>query len=478
MDPQRQRRLTRRAFLSGTSAGLGSLALAALTGPARGEGTAHGGLPGLPHFAARAKRVVWIFPSGGASQIDLFDDKEVLRQRQGETLPESVRRGQRLTTMTANLQKLFLAGSPFTFSRYGASGAQISELLPHLGQVADHLCIVRSFYGQAINHDPAMTFVQTGAELPGRPTAGAWASYGLGRESDEFPAFVVLAARCTTPEAQPLYGRAWSSGFLPAVHQGVPLRSGGDPVLFLDEGAHLPAAHQAALARRLRELDTLHHDTTLDPALEAKIASHELAFRLQTAVPELADLSQEPESTFTLYGEDARVPGTHARNCLLARRLLERGVRWVQLFHRDWDHHNDGANRLRNVGREIDQGSAALVADLHQRGLLEDTLVIFASEFGRTAYVQGAVTPTFGRDHHPRCWSGWLAGGGIKPGITYGRTDDFSYNVEEDPVSIHDLHATILHLLGIDHLRLTYRHLGRDFRLTDVAGQIVTRILA
>jgi hypothetical protein len=465
--------MTRRAFLGGAS-GLGAIALASLRNEARAQQA------GLPHFTPKAKRVVWLFASGGPSQMELFDYKPVLREMHGQLLPESVRMGQRLTTMSSGQSRLELCGSAFEFAQHGQSGAWLSELLPSTAQIVDRLCIVNSMYTEPINHDPAMTLMHSGSETPGRPSVGSWASYGLGSEAEDLPAFVVMLAKNTTPEAQPLYNRLWSSGFLPSAHQGVQLRTGGDPVLFLDEGAELATTSRRALIDRITALDRLHRTDVNDPELDTKIEGYELAFRMQTGVPELADLSSEPEETFALYGEDARQPGTHARNCLLTRRLLERGVRFVQLYHRDWDHHAALPERLRHVTGENERASAALVIDLERRGLLEDTLVIWGGEFGRTSYAHGLAGDgrVYGRDHHPRCFSMWLAGGGIKPGLVYGKTDDFSYNVVENAVHVNDLHATILHLLGIDHLRFTYRHLGRDFRLTDVAGRVVESILA
>ncbi len=464
--------LTRRAFLGGAT-GLGALALSTLDGRARAQ------TAGLPHFPPTAKRVVWLFASGGPSQMELFDYKPVLREMHGQLLPDSVRMGQRLTTMSSGQDRLELCASAFDFAQHGQSGAWISELLPHTADIVDDLCIVRSMYTEPINHDPAMTLMHSGAQIPGRPSAGSWASYGLGSDAEDLPAFVVMIARNTTPEAQPLYNRLWSSGFLPSRHQGVRLSSSGSPVLFLENGASLPETSRRDLFDRISALDAIHRDQTHDPELDTKIAAYELAFRMQTGVPALADLSDEPDSTFALYGEDARNSGTHARNCLLARRLLERGVRFVQLYHRDWDHHAGLPDRMRHVTGENERASAALVTDLKQRGMLEDTLVIWGGEFGRTAYAHGLAGDgrNYGRDHHPRCFSMWLAGGGIKPGLVYGKTDDFSYNVVENAVHVHDLHATMLHVLGIDHLRFTYRYLGRDFRLTDVAGRVVDDLL-
>ena len=464
--------ITRRAFLGGAS-GLGAIALSVLSDRARAE------VNGLPHFAPKAKRVIWLFASGGPSQMELFDHKPLLREMHGEQLPDSVRMGQRLTTMSSSQERLELCGSAFELSQHGQSGAWISELLPATAEIVDRICIINSMHTEPINHDPAMTMMCSGSESPGRPSVGSWASYGLGSESEDLPAFVVLIARNTTPEAQPLYNRLWSSGFLPSRHQGVQLRTSGSPVLYLDEGAALPEVSRRGLIDRITALDRLHQNEVHDPELDTRIRGYELAFRMQSGVPALADLSDEPEETFALYGEAARQSGTHARNCLMARRLVERGVRFVQLYHRDWDHHAALPERLRHVTGENDRASAALVTDLARRGLLDDTLVIWGGEFGRTAYAHGVAGDgrVYGRDHHPRCFSMWLTGGGVKAGLVYGKTDDFSYNVVENGVHVNDLHATILHLLGIDHLRFTYRHLGRDFRLTDVAGRVVEDIL-
>jgi hypothetical protein len=414
--------------------------------------------------------------SGGPSQMDLFDYKPVLQARHGQQLPDSVRRGQRLTGMSANQATLPLAASAFPFARHGQCGAWFSELLPHTAGIADELCFVRSMYTEAINHDPAITFMQTGSQIAGRPSMGAWLSYGLGTINDNLPAFCVLVTKDKAD--QPLYARLWGSGFLPASHQGVQFRPGRDPILYLNNPEGVSGASRRLMLDRLNELHRLEYERRLDPAIEDRIAQSEMAFRMQSSVPEVADLSTEPDHVFALYGPDARSPGTFSANCLLARRLVERGVRFVQLFHKGWDQHGNLPRAIRQQCRETDQASAALICDLRRRGLLEDTLVIWAGEFGRTSYSQGKLTASdYGRDHHPRCFTVWMTGGGVKAGSSYGETDDFSYNIVRDAVHVHDLNATILHLLGIDHQRLTYRFQGRRYRLTDVHGRVVDALL-
>ena len=479
--------LTRRAFLRGTASGIGGIATASLL--AR-DATAPGAQG--PHFPARAKRVIYLFQSGAPSQIDLFDPKPKLREQHGEQLPEHVRRGQRLTAMSAQQSSIPLAGSPFEFAQHGQSGAWLSELLPHTSKIADELCIVRSVFTEAFNHDPAVTFMQTGSELAGRPSFGAWTSYGLGSETDQLPGFVVLIS--AGQGGQPLYARLWGNAFLDTRHGGVPFRSGKDRVLFLEN----PPGSNRELRRRmldvLARLDRQRAEEERDPAIEQRLQQFELGYRMQMSVPEATDLSSEPQSTFELYGEDAQKPGTFAANCVLARRLAERGVRFIQLYHQGWDHHGDLPNAIRAQAKETDRASAALIADLKRRGMLEDTLVIWGGEFGRTAYCQGTLTPqNFGRDHHPRCFTIWMAGGGVNAGTTYGRTDDWSYNIVDadgavlEPtkhaftpgaVHVHDLQATWMHLLGLDHERLTFKQRGRRFRLTDVHGHVVRDLLA
>ena len=462
-------RIARRRLLQAGGLGLASLALGRVARADEDQ------LPLGLHHAPRAKRVVQLFQSGGPSHLDLFDHKPLLQERNGEELPDSVRRGQRLTGMSGNQASLPLAGTQFKFDRYGEHRAWISELLPHTAAIADELCFVRTVVTDAINHDPAATFLLSGSETAGRPALGAWLSYGLGSLNRDLPEFCVLVTE--GKGGQPLYERLWGSGFLSARHQGVQLRAGADPVLFLRDPGGVRRGTRARMlgaARALSGMDAA--QLGLSAPLE-RMAQAELAFRMQASVPEVADLSDEPESTFELYGEDARTPGTYAANCLLARRLLERNVRTVQLFHQGWDQHGGLPANIRIQCRETDRASAALVIDLKRRGLLEDTLVLWGGEFGRTCYSQGRLTANdYGRDHHPRCTTLWMAGGGVRPQV-YGETCEFGYNVARDPVHVHDLQATVLHLLGIDHERLTYRHQGRRYRLTDVHGQVIRPLL-
>ena len=465
---------SRRQFLTRTSAGLGAAALSTLL-----NGSDSGALPGLPHFAPKAKRVIYLFQFGGPSQIDLFDPKPGLAKMQSAELPASIRMGQRLTTMTAGQSSFPIASSMFQFARHGQSGASISDLLPHTAKVADDLCFIRSLHTEQINHDPGITFFQTGFQLAGRPSIGSWLSYGLGSESKDLPAFVVMTSRGGKLGDQPLADRLWGSGFLPTSYQGVKFRSGSDPVLFLSNPPGFDSTARRKFVDLVRDLNEEKLAQAGDPEIATRISQYEMAFRMQSSVPELADLSKEPESTFELYGPESRKPGTYAANCLLARRLAERGVRFIQLFHRGWDQHARLPEQIRVQCQATDQPSAALIQDLKQRGLLDDTLVVWGGEFGRTVYCQGKLTEVdYGRDHHPRCFTIWMAGGGIKPGITYGTTDDFSYNVVENPVHVHDLHATILHCLGIDHKRLTYKFQGRHYRLTDVHGNVLRDVLS
>jgi hypothetical protein len=440
----------------------------------------HGGLAGLPHFAPRAKRVIYLFQSGAPSQMDLFDYKPRLRDLGGTELPDSIRQGQRLTGMTATQESFPVAPSMFAFARHGRAGAWVSELMPHTAHVVDDVCFIKSMHTEAINHDPAITFFQSGAQLAGRPSMGAWVAYGLGSENRDLPAFVVLISQGTgNPADQPLYDRLWGSGFLPSRYQGIKFRSSGDPVLYLSNPDGLDAAARRRMLDDLARLNQMRLNEVGDPEIATRIAQYEMAFRMQTAVPELIDASREPRRVLEMYGPDVRTPGTFAANCLLARRLAERGVRFIQLFHKGWDQHANLPRQIRGQCRDTDQPAAALVSDLKQRGLLDDTLVVWGGEFGRTVYCQGTLTAdNYGRDHHPRCFTFWLAGGGIKPGYSHGETDDFSYNIARDPVHVHDLHATMLHLLGIDHRRLTFRYQGRNHRLTDVHGNVVRDILA
>ncbi len=475
--------MSRRRFLNRFGMGLGGIALADLVGSTAACGAAPGvlgaahGILGAEHHRPCAKRVIYLFQSGAPSQMDLFDYKPLLNQKHGTELPDEVRRGQRLTGMSGNQSSLPLAGSPFRFQQHGESGAWLSELLPRTAAVADDLCFVRSMYTEAINHGPAVTYLQTGAQFPGRPSMGAWLSYGLGTENDDLPAFVVLVTK--NKGGQPLVARLWGSAFLASKHQGVRFRSGKEPVLYLGSPAGIDGESRRAMLDALQKLHELRLAAGANPGIETRIAQYELAFRMQMSIPEVTDLSSEPDSIFDEYGKDARNPGTYAANCLLARRLAERGVRFIQLYHPGWDQHANLPRGIRTQCRETDQASSALIRDLKRRGLLDDTLVVWGGEFGRTNYCQGRLTKdNFGRDHHPRCFTIWMAGGGIKPGITIGETDPYCYNIATDPVHIHDLQATILHLLGIDHERLVFKYQGRRFRLTDVHGRVVEAALA
>ncbi|HEY4260214.1 MAG TPA: DUF1501 domain-containing protein [Schlesneria sp.] len=469
-----QQQLHRRTFLERSATGMGAVALASLLG----RDAATGSEVPLPQALAKAKRVIWMFQSGAPSQMDLFDYKPRLQEFHKQELPDSIRMGQRLTGMTSGQKNFPIAASKFKFAQHGQSGMWLSEMLPHTAKIADDICLIRSMHTEAINHDPAITFIQTGSQQPGRPSFGAWVDYGLGTSNEDLPAFVVMISKSNT-KGQGLLARLWGSGFLPSQHQGVKLRGVGDPVLYLSDPQGIDRAGRREMLDGLAQLNALQLAEVGDPEIQARIAQYELAFRMQTSVPELMDLSQETAQTFEMYGEDSKKPGTYAANCLLARRLVERGVRFIQLYHRDWDHHGGLPERMVQQCKETDQASAALVMDLKQRGLLDDTLVVWGGEFGRTVYCQGAITDTsYGRDHHPRCFSLWMAGGGIKPGTVHGETDDYSYNIVRDPVHVHDLQATILHQLGVDHTRLTYRFQGRDFRLTDVHGNVVQSILS
>lgn len=466
--------LSRREFLGQSSWNMGGLALASMLS---GEASAAGRTVSS-HFPGRAKRIIFLYQSGGPSQIDLFDWKPQLRRRHGQQLPDSIRMGQRLTTMTADQKSLPLTASPFRFAKHGNCRTEVSELLPHTATVVDELCVIRSLYTEAINHDPAITFMQTGSQQLGRPSMGAWVDYALGNENENLPAFVVMISG-GAPGDQPLYGRLWGAGFLPSQHQGVKFRGGKEPVLYLSNPAGIDHKMRQDLLRGISQLNERRFQRTADPNVLARTRQFEIAGRMQTSVPRLADLSSEPKHVLSMYGQAATTPGSFAANCLLARRLAERGVRFVQLYHRGWDHHKDIEARLRVKCREVDQPAAALIKDLKQRGLLEDTLVIWAGEFGRTAFCQGQIDQaTYGRDHHPRCFTIWMAGGGIKAGANIGRTDEFSYNAVELPIHVHDLQATVLHCLGFDHKRLTYRHEGRDHRLTDIGGRVVNELLA
>ncbi|MFK8162779.1 MAG: DUF1501 domain-containing protein [Lewinella sp.] len=474
---------SRRDFLNKLGMGLGGLSLASLVNPLgamdlAGPQVQGPFLGGGLHFPAKAKRVIYLFQSGGPSQQDLFDYKPILNEMHGQELPASVRQGQRLTGMTSGQGALPLAGSVFGFKQYGQSGKWLSDRLPYLSQVADDICWIQSMHTDAINHDPAVMFFQTGSQFPGRPSIGAWASYGLGSLNENFPSFVVLLSRGTNGGAQPLYPRSWGSAFLPSQHQGVQFRAGQDPVLYLNNPTGITTKARRTQLDRLRELQELQRAESKDPEIDARIAQYEMAFRMQASVPDLMD-TKEPEHIYDLYGPESRKPGTFASNCLLARRLAEKDVRFIQLYHRGWDAHGNAPRVVTNQAKDVDQASAALIKDLKQRGLLEDTLLIWGGEFGRTAYSQGKLTATnYGRDHHPRAFTMFMAGGGVKAGTVYGKTDDFSYNIVENPVHVHDFQATIMQLLGVDHEALTYKHQGRRFRLTDVHGSVVKGLIS
>ncbi len=476
---------TRRQFFCKASLGIGTAALASMLGGCRNHSSSVSnvelgrGILGKPHFSPKAKRVIFLHQSGAPSQLDLFDYKPEVIKRNGENLPASVRMGQRLTTNTAFQSRHPMAGTHFKFERYGQSGAEFSELIPHIASVVDDLCVIKSMHTEAINHDPAITFFQTGSQQPGRPCMGSWLSYGLGSDNENLPAFIVLLSQAKVGNMQPLYSRLWGNGFLPSVHQGAQFRSGKDPVLYLSNPPGIKAKDRRAFLDKVQQLNKIKLEDFGNPELATRIAQYEMAFRMQTSVPEAMDLSDEPDHIFDLYGPESRIPGTFAANCLLARRMAERDVKFIQLYHKGWDHHDNLPIEIRNRCEETDQPSAALVKDLKQRGMLDDTLVIWGGEFGRTVYCQGELTrETYGRDHHPRAFTIWMAGGGVKAGTTYGETDDFSYNIVKDPVHVHDFQATVLHLLGIDHERLIFRHQGRRYRLTDVHGEVVGGILA
>ncbi len=461
--------MSRRKFLNSFGMGLGGIALGSLLKP--------NALIGATHFASKAKRVIYLFQSGGPSQLDLYDPKPTLIKKHGTELPDNIRQGQRLTAMSGNQASLPLAGSPFKFEPHGQSGLEISDALPHISGIADDLCLVRSMYTEAINHGPGVTHMQTGSQFPGRPSIGAWLNYGLGRANENLPSFVVMVTK--GKGGQPLVSRLWGSGFLPSENQGVRFRSGANPVLYLQNPSGIDRKSRRMMLDRLRELHELQLVGSPDAEIESRIAQYEMAFRMQTSIPEVADISGESEQVLKMYGEDVKKPGSFAANCLQARRLAERGVRFIQLYHPGWDQHGGLPGGLRNQCRETDQASAALVKDLKQRGMLDDTLVIWGGEFGRTNYCQGTLRKdNFGRDHHGRCFSFWLAGGGAKGGKVVGRTDDYGYNVIEDSVHVHDFHATLLYLLGIDHERLTFKYQGRYFRLTDVHGKVIKPMLA
>jgi hypothetical protein len=477
--------LTRRQLFGLTARGIGIGALASLLRPealaaaAEARDPKTGGLVGLPHFAPKAKRIIFLHMSGGPSQLETFDYKPGLEKFQGTQIPDSVRMGQRVA-QTMGQSTLPVARSTFGFAQHGRSGTWVSELLPHTARIVDDITVIKTMYTDAINHDPAITFIQTGFQQPGRPSMGAWLSYGLGSENQNLPAFVVLLSQAQALNAdQPLFSRLWASGFLPSSYQGVRFRTGSEPVLFLEDPPGISRSTRRQMLDAVAKLNAMKHEAYGDPEIETRIAQYEMAYRMQTSVPDLMDLSKEPDSVFELYGPDARKPGTYAANCLLARRLAERDVRFIQLYHRGWDQHRDLPRDIALQCRGTDQPSAGLVTDLKQRGLLDDTLVVWGGEFGRTVFSQGKISETnYGRDHHPRNFCMWVAGGGSRAGSVLGETDDFSYNIAADPVSVYDLQATLLHLMGIDHKRLTYKFQGRDFRLTDVHGEVVKKLLA
>ena len=476
---ERRLNINRRRFLSQLSLGIGSAALGSLLIPDLfGSGAAEEQLvTGLPHFAPRAKRIIYLFQNGAPSQLDLFDPKPLLRKMQGEDLPASIRNGQRLTGMTADQAKFPLAGSVFQFNQYGQSRAWLSELLPYTSRVVDDICFIKSMYTEAINHDPALTFFQTGAQQGNRASMGSWLSYGLGSENKNLPAFCVLLSK-GKGDGQGVYSKLWSNGFLDSVHQGVQFSSGESPVLYLQDPDAMTRQDRRKMIDKIAELNESSYNEFGDPEIATKIQQYEMAYRMQTIVPEITDVSKEPEDTLKLYGPDCLVPGSFAANCLLARKLSESGVRFVQLYHQGWDSHGNLPHDIKLQCKDADQASAALLIDLKQRGLLDDTLVIWGGEFGRTNYCQGKLTmENYGRDHHPRCFTVWMAGGGVKPGV-YGETDDFGYNIVKDPVHVHDFHATILYLMGLDHEKLTFKHQGRRYRLTDVAGKVVNGLIA
>jgi hypothetical protein len=471
--------IDRRQWLQRAGLGFGGLALAELLArqSQADDSAADPRIANGLHHPARAKRVIYLFQAGGPSQLETFDYKPLLNERQGQPLPDSVRAGQRLTGMSGNQAVLPLAGSAFSFAQHGNAGAWISELLPHTAEVVDQMCIVRSMYTEAINHDPAITFLQTGSQIAGRPSIGSWVQYGLGTENEDLPAFVVLITRGRTD--QPLYARLWGSGFLPSRYQGVQLRSGAEPVLYLADPPGVSRSDRRQVLDALAALHEHQWSTTPDEEIRTRIAQYEMAFRMQTSVPDVASIADEPQHVLDMYGPEVKTPGTFAYNCLLARRLAERNVRFIQLYHQGWDHHGGLPSGIKRQCADTDQPSAALLRDLQQRGLLDDTLVIWGGEFGRTNYSQGKLSPSdYGRDHHPRCFSMWLAGGGVRGGQVYGETCEYGYNVVADGVHVHDFQATLLHLLGIDHERLTFKFQGRRFRLTDVHGRVIMPWLA
>lgn len=472
--------INRRHFLGKLSVGLGSAALGSLLIPGLFNGKDDDALSmaGIPDFAPKAKRVIYLFQNGAPSQLESFDYKPMLNKMHGQDLPASIRMGQRLTGMTSGQKKFPLVGSYFKFQQHGQSGAWISELFPHMAKISDELCFIKSMHTEAINHDPALTFMQTGAQQGNRPSMGAWLSYGLGSENKNLPAYCVLLSR-GRGNGQGVYSKLWTNGFLDSVHQGVQFSSGEEPVLYLNNPSGTDRESRRRMLDKLSELNSISHENFGDPEITTRIQQYEMAYRMQTAVPELADISKEPDHIIKMYGPECLVPGSYAANCLLARKLSESGVRFVQLYHQGWDQHGNLTGEMPLQAQDADRASAALVLDLKQRGLLDETLVIWGGEFGRTNYCQGDLSDkNYGRDHHPRAYTIWMAGGGVKKGFTYGQTDDFGYNIVKDPVHVNDFHATVLHLMGLDHEKLTFKHLGRRYRLTDVAGKVVKPVIA
>jgi hypothetical protein len=477
---ENQQHVTRRHFLGKLSVGIGSVALGSLLtkdlfSPKSLEDSI---MAGIPHFAPKAKRVIYLFQNGAPSQLETFDYKPLLNKMMGQELPASIRGAQRLTGMTAGQDKFPLVGSKFAFNQYGQNGTWISEIFPNIAKIADDICVVKTIHTEAINHDPALTFFQTGAQQGNRPSMGAWLSYGLGSENSNLPAYCVLLSR-GKGNGQGVYSKLWTNGFLDSVHQGVQFSNSDDPILYLENPDGVDPVTRRKMLDKLAMLNDENYKEFGDPEIQSRVKQYEMAYRMQTAVPEMMDLSKEPDYIVNMYGAESMVPGTYAANCLLARRLSESGVRFVQLYHQGWDQHGNLFNEMSGQAMDVDRASAALVQDLKQRGLLDETLVIWGGEFGRTNYCQGNFSAdNYGRDHHPRCFSIWMAGGGVKPGISYGETDEFGYNIVKNPVHVHDFHATVLHLMGMDHEKLIYKHLGRRFRLTDVAGKVVPGIIA
>ena len=470
----------RRKFLSRMSIGLGSAALGSLLIPDLFSSSSpeEAIMQGLPHFAPKAKRVIYLFQNGAPSQLETFDYKPLLNKMVGQNLPESIRNGQRLTGMTASQTTFPLVGSYFGFKQYGNSGAWVSDLFPHMSKIVDDICIVKTMHTEAINHDPALTFFQSGAQQGNRPSMGSWVSYGLGTENSNLPAFCVLLSR-GKGNGQGVYSKLWTNGFLDSVHQGVQFSSGENPILYLQDPDGMDRNTRRKMVDQIAALNEMELKNFGDPETAAKISQYEMAYRMQTAVPEIMDTSRESEDIIKLYGADCLVPGTYAANCLLARKLSESGVRFVQLYHQGWDQHGNLPNEMKGQALDVDRPSAALITDLKQRGLLDETLVIWGGEFGRTNYCQGKIAPeNYGRDHHPRCFSIWMAGGGIRPGMVYGETDELGYNIVQNPVHVHDFQATVLHQLGLDHEKLTYKFQGRRYRLTDLYGSVVKDIIA